>query len=81
MADALADSGIERLTNVNWQATDRWGDTPLQVCGIMSTVCERGLLRNCQPGGQHALWIADDTAGLSDCATIAESYVVHILFA
>jgi hypothetical protein len=31
MADALADSGIERLTNVNWQAKDRWGDTPLQV--------------------------------------------------
>jgi hypothetical protein len=31
MADALADSGIERLTSVNWQAKDRWGDTPLQV--------------------------------------------------
>jgi len=31
MADALADSGIERLTSVNWQAVDRWGDTPLQV--------------------------------------------------
>lgn len=32
MADALADSGIQRLTRVNWQARDRWGDTPLQVC-------------------------------------------------
>lgn len=30
MADALADSGIQRLTRVNWQALDRWGDTPLQ---------------------------------------------------
>lgn len=31
MADAMADSGIERLTSVNWQPQDRWGDTPLQV--------------------------------------------------
>lgn len=31
LADAVADSSIERLQEVNWAAKDRWGDTPLQV--------------------------------------------------
>jgi hypothetical protein len=31
LAAAVEDSSIERLTAVNWQARDRWGDTPLQV--------------------------------------------------
>eukprot|EP00775_Hariotina_reticulata_P003994 gene3994-4245_t len=30
LAAAVEDSSIERLTAVNWQARDRWGDTPLQ---------------------------------------------------
>lgn len=47
MADAVEDSGIERLTSVNWQAKDRWGDTPLQV-GRRERVC-RGVA--CVVGG------------------------------
>jgi hypothetical protein len=31
LADAAADVSIERLQEVQWDAKDRWGDTPLQV--------------------------------------------------
>ncbi|WIA21138.1 hypothetical protein OEZ85_005449 [Tetradesmus obliquus] len=30
LADAVADASIERLQEVQWDAKDRWGDTPLQ---------------------------------------------------
>jgi hypothetical protein len=31
LADAVADASIERLQEVQWDAKDRWDDTPLQV--------------------------------------------------
>jgi hypothetical protein len=34
LAEAVADASIERLQEVQWDAKDRWGDTPLQVRGV-----------------------------------------------
>jgi hypothetical protein len=39
LADAVADASIERLQEVQWDAKDRWGDTPLQVRVVWRTHC------------------------------------------